>query len=343
MRRELDRREFIHKACLTGTALYFGMGSNQVFAITEPPPETTRIRLRVWRPACWAPFHVAEPLLREEGFTDIQYVQGPGPKTVKMFTDDEIDLSPSFTAMDMYHLEKNNHPAIFLSGLHVGCYALIGSKRIESVSDLKGKTVWTGTYKDNGPHLFFKAIISYVGLDPDKDVKYFWGKKDEAMRLFNEGKIDAFMSFPPSPQELMDKGIGRLLLDTNIDRPWSQYFCCLVTGNRKFVKNNPVATRRALRAILRANDIVANDPGLALKVLMEKGIWKKAETKYILQSIKEIPWDKWRDYNPEETIRFYALRLHEVGMIKTSPDEFIKKHADWSVLNSLKKELAMTW
>ena len=338
-----NRREFLGGMALTGAGAMLGWKPDFALAAVEPPPETTTLRLRVWRPACWAPFHVAEPLLREEGFTDIQYVSGPGPKTVEMFRAGEVDLSPSFSANDIYNLENNEAPITFLSGLHVGCYALIGSDRIQSVRDLKGKTVWTGSVKNNGPHIFFKTIVAYVGLNPDTDVNYVWVKKDEAIQMFKDGKIDAFMSFPPGPQELMDKGIGRLLVDTNVDRPWSQYFCCMIAGRKEFIAKNPVATKRAIRGILKANDIIAADPELTLRVLMEKKIWKKAETKYILQAIKDIPYGKWRNYNPEETIRFYALRLRDVGMLKTPPEDFIKKHTDWSFLNSMKKELALNW
>lgn len=339
----LSRREFLGGLAAAGAAAMIGLRPGMLEAAKEPPPETTTLRLRVWRPACWAPFHVAEPLLREEGFSDIQYVTGPGPEYVKMLKEDVVDLSPVFSALDMYQVEKYQHPLTFLSGLHVGCYALVGSERINSVRDLKGKTVWTGSVEDNGPHIFFKAIVAYVGLDPIKDINYTWGKKDEAMSKFYEGKIDAFMSFPPGPQELIDKGVGRLLVDTNVDKPWSQYFCCMISGHRDFVKNNPIATKRALRAILRANDIIARDPDHALNILMEKKIWTKPEKKYILQAIKEIPYGKWREYNPEETIRFYALRLRDVGMIKTPPEEFIAQHCDWSFLKSMKQELALKW
>lgn len=339
----LDRREFISKACLTGTALYLGMGKNNGLAAIEPPPETTRLRIREWKPACWAPIWVAEPLLYEEGFTDIQYLSGPGPKSIKMYERGEIDLSPAFAPLDMVNLEENNHPLTFLAGMHVGCYALVGSERINSVRDLKGKTIWTGSVENNGPHIFFKTIVSYVGLNPDTDFKYLWVNKSEAMQLFHKGKIDAFISFPPGPQELMDKGIGRLLVDTNVDRPWSQYFCCMISGQSNFVKKNPIATRRALRALLKANDIVAQDPELATRILLERKIRKGSEQKYVLQALKDIPYDKWRDYDPEETIRFYALRLREVGMMKTLPEDFIKQHTDWSFLNGLREELAMTW
>ena len=337
----LNRREFLEKSALAGSALYMGMGGDAFAA--EPPPETTTLRLRVWRPACWAPIHVAEPLLREEGFTDVQYISAPGPKYHKMLEQGTVDISPEFIAVGMYGIDKHKPPMKFLAGLHVGCYALVGSKRVNTVRDLKGKTVWAGSIENNGPHLFLSAIVAYVGLDPRKDINYAWVSKDEAMKQFHEGKIDAFISFPPGPQALMDKGVGHLLVDTNVDKPWSQYFCCMITGQSDFVKNNPVATKRALRAILKANDIVARDPEFALRVLQDKKIWKKKETKYILQALKEIPYGKWRNYKPEDTIRFYALRLREVGMIKTPPDEFIAKYTDWSHLNLLKGEMGMTW
>ena len=33
------------------------------------------------------------------------------------------------------------------------------------------------------------------------------------------------------------------------------------------------------------------------------------------------PTSQWREYDPEDTLRFYALRLHEVGMIKSTPQK----------------------
>jgi NitT/TauT family transport system substrate-binding protein len=38
-------------------------------------------------------------------------------------------------------------------------------------------------------------------------------------------------------------------------------------------------------------------------------------------------------------MRFYALRLHEVGMIKSSPNQLIMDGTDWSFLDELKREL----
>jgi NitT/TauT family transport system substrate-binding protein len=151
------------------------------------------------------------------------------------------------------------------------------------------------------------------------------------------------MSFPPGPQQLRAAGIGHALVDTNVDRPWSQYFCCLIIGRRDFIKNNPVATKKVLRSILRANDLVSQDPSMAAQMLVDRKLNKGVDQKIFAQVFREIPYDKWRHYSPEDTIRYYALRLREFGAIKHSPKEIISKNTDWSHLSSLKNELGMTW
>jgi NitT/TauT family transport system substrate-binding protein len=60
---------------------------------------------------------------------------------------------------------------------------------------------------------------------------------------------------------------------------------------------------------------------------------------YALQTLKEVPYNKWREYDPEDTIRFWALRLREAGMIKSNPNKIIAEATDWRFLNQLKREL----
>jgi hypothetical protein len=60
---------------------------------------------------------------------------------------------------------------------------------------------------------------------------------------------------------------------------------------------------------------------------------------YALQSLQELPYNRWREYDPEDAVRFYALHLQEVGMIKSSPQKIIAQGTDWRFLTELKKEL----
>jgi NitT/TauT family transport system substrate-binding protein len=60
---------------------------------------------------------------------------------------------------------------------------------------------------------------------------------------------------------------------------------------------------------------------------------------YAVQTLKELPYARWREFDPEDTARFYALRLHEGGMIKSSPQKVLAQSTDWRFFNELKKEL----
>ncbi len=99
----------------------------------------------------------------------------------------------------------------------------------------------------------------------------------------------------------------------------------------------PVATKRCLRAILKTADICATQPELAARGLVDGGFVSRYD--YALQTLTELPYDKWREFDPEDSMRFYALRLHEVGMVRSSPNKIIADGADWRFLNELKREL----
>jgi NitT/TauT family transport system substrate-binding protein len=159
----------------------------------------------------------------------------------------------------------------------------------------------------------------------------------QAIQLLAEGKIDAIIGFPPEPQQMRAQKIGRVVVNTTIDRPWSEYFCCMVTGNLEFVRKHPLAAKRATRAILKAGAVCELEPQRAAQVIVDRGYATTYDL--ALQTLKEIPFGKWRELDPENTVRFFALRLREAGMIKSSPQKIIAQGTDWRFLNELKKEL----
>jgi hypothetical protein len=88
---------------------------------------------------------------------------------------------------------------------------------------------------------------------------------------------------------------------------------------------------------LKATDICAGEPGRAARRLVDGGFTERYD--YTLQGIGDVPYGKWREYDPEDTMRFYALRMNEVGMIKSTPNQLIAQGTDWRFLNELKREL----
>jgi len=92
-----------------------------------------------------------------------------------------------------------------------------------------------------------------------------------------------------------------------------------------------------LRAFLKAADVCARDPKGAARLLVDRGFEPRYEV--ALEVLNELPYRRWREANPEDTLRFYALRLHEVGMIKSEPNKLIAQGTNWRFLNELKREL----
>jgi NitT/TauT family transport system substrate-binding protein len=201
---------------------------------------------------------------------------------------------------------------------------------------LKGKTVAILELAGS-EYTFISSMMTHVGLDPRKDVTWSTVPPSQAKQLLAEGRVDAFLGLPPDPQELRARGIGHVVVNSVMDRPWSQYFCCMVVGHREFVRTNPMATKRALRAILKSADACAADPSRAARFLVDKGYTEHYD--YALQALREIPYNKWRLYDHEDTVRFYSLRLHEGGIVKSSPQKIIAQGTDWRFLDQLKHEL----
>jgi NitT/TauT family transport system substrate-binding protein len=325
-----SRRDFLAGASLAAAAGVLGTRSSLA---DEGPLETTTIRLPREPTICVAPGQIAEQLLRAEGFTDIRYLPDTGGDAVAR---GEIDFDIETAAWVVSHMDAGE-PIMALSGVHSGCYELFAHDPIRSISDLKGRKVGIPQMLGSSGHQLLAIMAAYVGLDPDKDINWVITPSGDFMEDFVRGEVDAFLGFPPEPQELRARKIGRVILDTATDRPWSQYFCCIAYGNREFVRAHPVATKRCLRAILKAADLCAVEPERAARLLVEGGFTLRYD--YALQTLIELPYDRWREFDPEDTLRFYALRLHEVGMIKSSPNKIIADGTDWRVLNELKREL----
>jgi NitT/TauT family transport system substrate-binding protein len=324
-----SRRHFLANASLAATASVVG---GRIPLADDGPPETTTIRLNWYPNICLAPGFISEDLLRAEGFTDVRYVRDPDLPNDAVARG-EIDFDFDTAAWVVAHLDAGEQ-ILALSGVHSGCYELFAHEPIRAISDLKDKKLSTYQLGKSG-HLLLSVIAAEVGLDPHKDIE--WVTSPTAMELFAEGKVDAFLGFPPEPQELRARKIGRVILSMATDQPWSQYLCCIAYGNRDFVRAHPIATKRFLRAILKAADICATAPDRAAHQLVDRGFTPRYD--FALQTLTELPYDRWREFDPADSMRFYGLRLHEVGMIKSSPNAILAEGTDWRFLNELKREL----
>jgi NitT/TauT family transport system substrate-binding protein len=232
------------------------------------------------------PQMITKQLLQAEGFTDIQFVDEPPGNPADQLARGEVDLMVGYAPNFIVGLDKGAATTLLLAGVHVGCFVLLGHEGVHGIAGLKGKTVGVPGF-GTGPELLLSLMAVEVGLDPKKDLRWIADPAEKPKDLFIEGKIDAFLSFPPEPQELRAKQIGQVIFDTTVDRPWSQYFCCMLAGNREFVRRHPVATKRAMRAILKTTDLCASEPSRAARLLVDGGFTPSYD--YALQTLRTFP------------------------------------------------------
>ena len=306
-----SRRRFLTALSLAGGARL--IDPPRVLA-AEVPLETTTIRLAQIANLCFAPQYIADALLRAEGFTDIRYVEMV-PGAPGWFSGGEVDFTMSY-ASNLVAAIDAGEPVTVLAGVMVGCIEVFAHEPIHGIADLKGRTVGVPDWRSSA-HLLLTIMAAHVGLDPDKDIRWVTSQSLTPMELFADGKIDAFLGQPSESQDLRARHIGHVIVNTAVDRPWSQYFCCLLAGNREYVRKYPVATKRALRAILKATDLCATEPTNAAQQIVDRGFTRHYD--YALQTLSENSYDKWREYDPEDSMRFYALRLYDSRLIKTNP------------------------
>lgn len=330
-----NRRRFLTTASL---ACASGLVGIPRMVRAEPPPETTVVRLpKFVPPGCEAPQYLARELLSAEGFTDIRYVGlDPGVDSSEMLARGDLDFDWNYAATNITLIEAGV-PIVMLSGLHPGCLELIAREDINSVKDLKGRRVGPYVFSST-PHILLMLMAAYVGLDPAADIEWVANPEIGPMQLFIDGKIDAFLGTAPEPQLLRAQGLGHTILDTSVDDPWSQYYCCMLATHKDYAERYPVATKRVLRAVLKAVDICASDPQRVERALMSSDS-PSPYGDYLRAFFPDIRYGLWRDFDPEDTVRFYALRMREAGFIKSSPQPIIAAGTDWRFLDEVRQEL----
>ncbi|MGH9037383.1 MAG: ABC transporter substrate-binding protein [Acidimicrobiia bacterium] len=346
-----SRRELLRGAAGLGLAAAVGGGGGLLAACGsgggeddlragdaegDGPLETTSIRLHsVPNVSCIAAEYMAEPFLYEEGFTDVQYPSFPPAKVVEAYTNGDFDFGVGYAAV-LINLVEQGAPVVMLGGVHVGCWQVFGTGDIKSMRDFKGKKVSlvSPEFTDG---IFLAMTLSSVGLDLQKDVTMVSYPPSENARILSSGEVDAVVAFPPISKDLRTRGIGTVVLNSLTDPPWSSYYCCSASANSTWMEKHPVAAKRALRAVLKGADVVARDPERAGRLMVDRGY--ATDFDVTCQILREIPYDIWREFDPVDSLRFYALQLKEAGIINSTPEQIIERGSDFRYLAELKREL----
>ena len=113
------------------------------------------------------------------------------PKIIK----GELDIAsvPANLASVLYNKTEGKVQAIAVNVLGVLYIGEYNSEEIQSVADLKGKTI-LATGAGSTPEYFLRYLLTQNGLDPDKDVTIEWkSKPDEVVGLLKEAEAGVAM------------------------------------------------------------------------------------------------------------------------------------------------------
>jgi ABC-type nitrate/sulfonate/bicarbonate transport system substrate-binding protein len=340
----LTRREVLRSAAgIAGTVVagrllapylprFPGAGLAPARAAPLPPPETTTIRLGTL--PCDHPVMAAEPFLQQEGFTRPEILGGA------QLASGRVDIDVAFTVFDIaLLLEAGQHPVV-LAPLHPGCVEIWAQPGIQALQDLRGRTVVvTARTLANTGYSNFAIVLKQAGVDP---AQVNWVVQPDAnpVALFLAGRNDAVRVATVAAAALRSNPAnrGHVIHNQLMDRPWSQMSCCFLIARQDWVRANPVAAERAVRAVLRAADAQTASRADAVKRVTDRGLFGgPANFDNVLYAASMVPAN-WRDLDPEQSLRFYAQLLVDVGLLRLSVDDIVRT-LDLTILGELKAEL----
>jgi NitT/TauT family transport system substrate-binding protein len=350
----VSRRELLRLTLGTGAML---AGGGLLAACTQqpaalgssaslPPPETTTVRIATPF-ACDPPLWLAKDFLLEEGFTDVRYVGSGKPRN--WAASGTVDFGAVHPEEFVAAID-GGAPLVVLAGIHSGCQEVWVGPGIAALRDLRGKSIAVFA-KNTGDQFFnfFATTLAYGGIDPVRDVTFFEVGPDYAalMKAFVDGRSDAFLAAADGAAVLRrnPRTPSTKILDQSVDKPWSQYVCCMLTANRDWARQHPVATKRFTRAVMHAADATVKDLPRAAHLGAAGGFQPLLEhptalsDEQIINETIAMPSYDWRELDPEETVRFFALRLGDVKLIKSTPQQILNQGSDVSYLRQLQKEL----
>jgi NitT/TauT family transport system substrate-binding protein len=222
----LTRRRFLTSLSLAAAATLARVPPARA---VEERPETTALRLLHKPSICGAPQYVAEEQLRAEGFTDIHYTKIASSAEVNdAVMHGRADFDAHFAPQWVSAIDGGGAISV-LAGVHVGCFELFGNDRVRNIADLKGKSVGVSG-AGSSDHLFLAVMAAHIGLDPARDINWVTSQSPRPDELFVDGKIDACLGLPPVAQDLRARNISHIVVNSSMDRPWSQYFCCMLVA-----------------------------------------------------------------------------------------------------------------
>ena len=308
-----SRRDFLASTSLAAAAGVLGARGSLA---DEGPPETTTIRLGHYPTSACAPvLHRRGPAARGRVH---RHPLRAGPSAVDAVARGEIDFDLETAAWVVSHMDAGE-PITALAGVHSGCYELFAHEPIRAISDLKGKRVGIASSSARAGTCYLTVMAAQVGLDPEKDID--WIASPDRQAPWSCSPKGRSM---PSSVPARAAGAARPQDRSRDPQHWPRTSHGRSTSAASLFGNTGLRPRSSGRHQAlparhpQGRRLLRRRAGAGRATLVDAGFTERYD--YALQTLTELPYASWREFDPEDSMRFYALRLHEVGMIKSSPN-----------------------
>ncbi len=208
------------------------------------------------------------------------------------------------------HLDAGR-PVVMLAGVHGGLLSTLRPRARARGPGSQGKDGRHPLLRQRRPVLL-STMLAYVGIDPQQEVELDHrrgpAQRDGPVRRRQGRRLRRLR---PGAAELRARKIGRVIVDTAQDRPWSQYFCCMVGRQPGVCPAQPDRDQAGAARDPQGSRHVCRRPRACCALPRREALRDALSDRP--GGDEERDYTRWRDANPEDTLRFYALRLHEVG------------------------------
>lgn len=231
----------------------------------------------------------------------------------------QADLANGHIATELVPI-ANGVNATTVTGAHTGCKSIFVRKDsgIQSTKDLEGKTVALPAGVGSADQNIVYRFLKRDGIDPTK-VKYKQVETGAALQAMEKGEVDAAILTDSFVWEADEDEALAMIRSLSEDDDFNHETCCATYMNNDFLEKNPVAGKKATRAIQRARQYMHDHPEETVDLLFEKG-WATGDKENTVRFLKSLDFTV-SDEVTEETIKTTIKDYKEFGFIREDLSE----------------------
>lgn len=265
-------------------------------------------------------FAIEKGLYEQEGirFENVQTTGAANDIVLSLLARGEIDVADGDPSTYIPGID-NGVPAKLVGNMwrYSGCYWLIANNEIQSIADLKGKTVGTAA-TTGGMRLSVLKMLESAGLTEDDVTLVANGTYQDAYATFTSGSVDATIIHNPYAALAEKEGVGHTL-----GRAWDyipDYYTGTIIASDDLIQNDPEKLQKFITAYYKVHEAVKTEYFDEFVTWAAEQMNTDEET---MRKAIESEIDVWLDYPviPEDRVRTTLDILSGYGWLEDEIDD----------------------